>query len=172
MWIVILLVEKSATGKKLKDYPGYFGGCRDDLPGRGGPWEFPNDCKDYTVSRTHLDAFLGSSEDGSKETELEKSVKEGKLKIGHFKKWIDTIRNTSKEMSDDDKDKFKYDYKVELCYCKNENDGTPCNGKAEDGTWKTIGVSKSGVATLALTIVLLAISIIGRYLWKSFERIF
>jgi len=148
--------EKATTGKKLENYPGYFGGCRDDLPGKGGPWEFPNDCKDYTVSRTHLDAFLGG--DGEK---LKESVRLGKLKVGHFKNWTDTLNITSKEMSEEDDDKFKYDYKVELCYCKNEKDGTPCNGKAEDGTWKTIGVSKSGVATLALTIVLLGISIIG-----------
>jgi len=153
--------EISATGKKdpEKNYPGYFGGCRDDLPGKGGPWEFPNDCKDYTVSRTHLDAFLGSGGDGE---QLKKAVEEGKLKIGHFKTWTDTINSTRKEMSEDDKDKFKYDYKVEMCYCKNKEDengndlGTPCNGRLE-----TIGVSKSGVATLALTIVLLAISIIG-----------
>ena len=126
------------------------------MPGKGGPWEFPNDCKDYTVSRTHLEAFLGSEGDGEK---LKESVRQGKLKIGHFEKWIGTINNTRKEMSEDDKSKFKYDYKVEMCYCKNEKDEkTPCNGKTE-----TIGVSKSGVATLALTIVLLAISIIGIY---------
>ena len=134
------------------------------MPGKGGPWEFPNDCKDYTVSRTHLDAFLGG--DGKK---LNESVEHGKLKIDLFKKWIGTINDTRKEMSEENDDKFKYDYKVELCYCKNEKDdkgndvGTPCNGKKENGRWKTIGVSKSGVATLALTIVLLAISIIGTY---------
>merc|ERR1719362_1763570 len=52
--------ETSADGKKKdKKYPGYFGGCREDLPGQGGPWAFPNDCKDYTVSRDFLGAFLG-----------------------------------------------------------------------------------------------------------------
>merc|ERR1719362_242663 len=135
--------ETSADGKKKdKKYPGYFGGCREDLPGQGGPWAFPNDCKDYTVSRDFLGAFEGND----------------KLNTEYFSEWIDEIKATKDEnCTENDNIKFKYDYKVEMCYCKNEKDQkTPCNGKTE-----TIGVSKSGVATLALTIVLLAISIIG-----------
>jgi hypothetical protein len=150
--------EISVTGKKKpeKKYPGYFGGCREDLPGQGGPWAFPNDCKDYTVSRQ----FLGAFQDGDG-TRLREVAEKERLKIDNFGLWLKEIGDTKDEKCPDDKKKFKYDYKVETCYCKNEDDGTPCNGKTESGNWKTIGVSKSGVATLALTIVLLAISIIG-----------
>merc|ERR1719362_985629 len=250
--------ETSADGKKKdKKYPGYFGGCREDLPGQGGPWAFPNDCKDYTVSRDFLGAFLGGHgkkadgqrwkldnkklenkegvwtsddlwifktkdddliyventsktkvlgatsdgkviledfEDGKahqlwrkgeldaenyftlensgvpkvltaiSESSLEindqadESEEQNKLNKEYFDEWIEEIKATKDEnCTENDNIKFKYDYKVEMCYCKNEKDEkTPCNGKTE-----TIGVSKSGVATLALTIVLLAISIIG-----------
>jgi len=148
--------EISVTGKKKpeKKYPGYFGGCREDLPGQGGPWAFPNDCKDYTVSRDFLGAFLGGH--GKKADESEEQNKQ--LNKEYFDEWIEEIKATKDEnCTENDNIKFKYDYKVEMCYCKNEKDEkTPCNGKTE-----TIGVSKSGVATLALTIVLLAISIIG-----------
>ena len=169
-YIIILLAEISADGKKKPGmkYPGYFGGCREDLPGQGGPWAFPNDCKDYTVSRK----FLGAFQDGDG-TRLTKAAQDGRLKIDNFNTWLKEIKETKDEKCTEKdtmgKLKFKYDYKVETCYCKNEKDengndvGTPCNGKKENGTWKTIGVSKSGVATLALTIVLLAISIIGTY---------
>ena len=51
-------MEVSATGKKEANYPGYFGGCREDLPGLGGPWAFPNDCKDYAISREFFELFL------------------------------------------------------------------------------------------------------------------
>ena len=154
--IIILLAETSADGKKKdKKYPGYFGGCREDLPGQGGPWAFPNDCKDYTVSRDFLGAFLGGH--GKKADESEE---QNKLNTEYFSEWLEEIKATKDEnCTENDNIKFKYDYKVEMCYCKNEKDEkTPCNGKTE-----TIGVSKSGVATLALTIVLLAISIIGIY---------
>ena len=154
--LYILLAETSADGKKKdKKYPGYFGGCREDLPGQGGPWAFPNDCKDYTVSRDFLGAFLSGH--GKK---VEKSEEKNKLNTEYFYEWIDEINATKDEnCTENENIEFKYDYKVEMCYCKNEKDQkTPCNGKAE-----TIGVSKSGVATLALTIVLLAISIIGIY---------
>lgn len=146
--------ETSADGKKKdKKYPGYFGGCREDLPGQGGPWAFPNDCKDYTVSRDFLDAFLIGH--GKK---VKESSGKDKLNTEYFYEWINEIKATKAEnCTENENIEFKYDYKVEMCYCKNEKDQkTPCNGKAE-----TIGVSKSGVATLALTIVLLAISIIG-----------
>ena len=129
------------------------------MPGEGGPWEFPNDCKDYTVSRDFLKAFQDG--DGSK---LKESEKEEKLKVENFLKWLAEIGATKNETSEDKNIEFKYEYKVNTCYCKNEKDEeTPCNGKTEGGKWKTIGVSKSGVATLALTIFLLAISIIGTY---------
>jgi len=146
--------ETSVDGKKKdKKYPGYFGGCREDLPGEGGPWEFHNECKDYTVSRDFLKAL---------------KTEEKKLNTDNFEKWVAEINATKAEnCTENENIEFKYDYKVEMCYCKNEKDGngndlgTPCNGKKENGYWKTIGVSKSGVATLALTIVLLLISIIG-----------
>merc|ERR1719418_457547 len=66
--------EISADGKKKpeKKYPGYFGGCREHLPGQGGPWAFPNDCKDYTVSRDFTQAFQDT--DG---TRLQKAAKDG-----------------------------------------------------------------------------------------------
>ena len=131
------------------------------MPGQGGPWAFPNDCKDYTVSRDFLGAFLGGH--GKKADESEE---QNKLNTEYFSEWLEEIKATKDEnCTENDNIKFKYDYKVEMCYCKNKEDengndlGTPCNGRLE-----TIGVSKSGVATLALTIVLLAISIIGRYL--------
>ena len=130
------------------------------MPGQGGPWAFPNDCKDYTVSRDFLQAFVN----GTDGTRLKKAAEDGRLKIGNFTTWLKEIGDTKDEKCPDENIEFKYDYKVTTCYCKNEDDGTPCNGKTESGKWKTIGVSKSGVATLALTIVLLAISIIGRYL--------
>ena len=96
------------------------------------------------------------------------SAGKDKLNAEYFNKWVAEINATKAEKCDDNENiELKYDYKVEMCYCKNEKDengnGTPCNGKKENGRWKTIGVSKSGVATLALTIVLLAISIIGTY---------
>ena len=130
------------------------------MPGQGGPWAFPNDCKDYTVSRDFLQAFVN----GTDGTRLKKAAEDGRLKIGNFRTWLKEIGDTKNETCEEnDNIEFKYDYKVTTCYCKNEDDGTPCNGKTESGKWKTIGVSKSGVATLALTIVLLAISIIGTY---------
>ena len=135
------------------------------MPGKGGPWAFPNDCKDYTVSRDFLDAFLVGH--GKK---VKESAGKDNLNAEYFDKWVAEIIATKAEKCDDNENiELKYDYKVEMCYCKNEKDengndvGTPCNGKKENGRWKTIGVSKSGVATLALTIVLLAISIIGTY---------
>ena len=125
------------------------------MPGEGGPWEFHNECKDYTVSRNFLKAL---------------KTEEKKLNTDKFNIWVDEIKATKDEnCTENENIEFKYDYKVEMCYCKNEKDGngndlgTPCNGKKENGYWKTIGVSKSGVATLALTIVLLLISIIGTY---------
>jgi len=137
--------EISVTGKKKpeKKYPGYFGGCREDLPGQGGPWAFPNDCKDYTVSRDFLQAFYS----GYRWNKIKESGRrlDDRLKIGNFTTWLKEIGDTKDEKCPDENIEFKYDYKVTTCYCKNEDDGTPCNG----------------VATLALTIVLLAISIIG-----------
>ena len=124
------------------------------MPGEGGPWEFHNECKDYTVSRDFLKTLVGH---GKKVDDTH-----------NFNKWVDEINKTKDlNCTENENIEFKYDYKVEMCYCKNEKDGngndlgTPCNGKKENGYWKTIGVSKSGVATLALTIVLLLISIIG-----------
>ena len=132
------------------------------MPGKGGPWDFPNDCKDYTVSRDFLDAFLIGHGKKTKE-----SAKKDKLNPEYFEAWIEDIKATKDEnCTENDNIEYKYEYKVEMCYCKNEKGKPPCNGKAE-----TIGVSKSGVATLALTIFLLAISIIGAY-DTSFKRIF
>ena len=133
------------------------------MPGKGGPWAFPNDCKDYAISREFFELFLKG--DGQ---QVKASAGEKKTNPEHFNNWVKEINATKAEKCDDNENiELKYDYKVEMCYCKNEKDengnGTPCNGKKENGRWKTIGVSKSGVATLALTIVLLAISIIGTY---------
>ena len=91
-----------------------------------------------------VDARISASE---KYLPVKEVAEKERLKIDNFGLWLKEIGDTKDEKCPDENIEFKYDYKVTTCYCKNEDDGTPCNG----------------VATLALTIVLLAISIIGTY---------
>merc|ERR1712012_470331 len=145
-------IETSIDGKKIEDYPRFFGGCREHLPGQGGPLEFPNDCVDYKISREFLNVF--NENDGKVLNQ-----NEDHLDLEKFNAFKADIK--AKENEKDTEGNNEYDFKATMCYCKNEFKdgkmvGDPCNAEKA-----TIGVSKSGVATLALTVVLLAMSIMG-----------
>ena len=124
LFISSTVAQRKEDGEKVA-YPEYIGGCRQDLPGMGGPWKLSDACKDYTVSKEFAKDFF--------EDEKWKNISNWKLDMENAR-----------------------EQKVQMCYCSWDD---KCN---EVG--KTIGVSKSGVATLALTTVLLIGAITGSYL--------
>merc|ERR1712012_286968 len=105
-------IETSIDGKKIEDYPRFFGGCREHLPGQGGPLEFPNDCVDYKISREFLNVF--NENDG-------KVFKQNKphLDLEKFDEFNKEIQKKKDEKSTDENSEFKYDFKATMCYCKN-----------------------------------------------------
>jgi len=133
-------VEEKNHGKK-NFQPKYIGGCRSELPDNGGPWDFPNACHPYKLSPIYSKLFMESWEKTIDSNNFEhlKSI------INDHKEWLTDNHST-------------HDFKIEMCHCKNdkENPGQGCNKQLD-----TIGVSKSGVSTLVLTMAILILAIIG-----------